>query len=415
MKTLCTFCLICLFFSACTERKVCNGLNFPMRTKIAKIGDGCIIDLQDKVGSGFDDGEAYVLNFLKPKVAFEEELEFSKTTHASLKEYIVGGSEDRKVKTIFEKMLHFTSEARYNSHLNIFVVNERELNAFSVPGGNIYVFSKMVNEFTDDELAYVIGHEIGHLENLHLLENVQKINLLGDYSKWYDFLGDPLTQKDEKEADYAGVYLAHKAGYDPRAALTVLKKIDNATRVFKIPKILCSHPPAKERIRCLDAYLDQVERRTKKSPICSIFISLPKFILEEYPSILYSGALLVFAFLYAFFSYKRTKSFQMFFVSVALLIIWYIICSKKFMIDNDQIARGNPNDGVSNILIRRFPKKTSASSDILGKLAPNHFAKIILKGPADKIENQDGFWYLIENGEGVIGWSFSSKLLIKNK
>lgn len=384
-----------------------------MRTKIAQIGNGCIIDLQDKVGSGFDDGEAYVLNILQPQVSFAEELEFAESTHKSVKEYLIEGSRQKRVQKVFERMIPFTSEKRYNSQLNIYVLNERELNAFSVPGGNIYMFSKMVDEFSDDELAYVIGHEIGHLENLHLLENVQKVKLLGEYSKWYDLIGNPLTQKDEKEADYAGVYLAHKAGYDPRAALTALKKIDNATRTFKIPKILCSHPPAKERIRCLDAYLDQVDRRTKKSPICSVFVPITKFVWTEFPYVFYSGAVFSIFFLFTVLFQRRTVSRRLFYVSLSLMLIWLFYFWNKFSPSDNLIARGNPDDGVSNVVIRRFPRRTAEEADKLGKLAPNHFAKVILKGREDKIDHQEGNWYLIKNGEGVIGWSFSSKLTIE--
>ena len=64
-----------------------------------------------------------------------------------------------------------------------FVVNSKEINALSIPGGYIYVTTALMNLANDDELASVVGHEIGHVTARHGLKSVKHAQALGQVAQ----------------------------------------------------------------------------------------------------------------------------------------------------------------------------------------------------------------------------------------
>lgn len=119
------------------------------------------------------------------------------------------------------------------------VVTSRQVNAWSMLGGKIVVFSGMLNlDLTDDELAAVLGHEIGHSLREHAREVL------------------PDRQRAEMEADIIGVELAARAGYDPRAALTLWLKLAAATEASS--SWLSTHPSNEIRLQDLDQIMVKV-------------------------------------------------------------------------------------------------------------------------------------------------------------
>jgi predicted Zn-dependent protease len=149
------------------------------------------------------------------------------------------------------------------------VIDSKEINAWCMPGGKIAVFSGLIDQLklTDDELAAVIGHEISHALREHALERkprvlaaqVGTIGLqLGGAALGYEVppelansmsmaaLALPNSREQESEADRMGLELAARAGFDPRAAVTLWQKMGQAGGSAP-PKILSSHPPSAER------------------------------------------------------------------------------------------------------------------------------------------------------------------------
>ena len=112
-----------------------------------------------------------------------------------------------------------------------------EINAFSLPGGRVYVSSKMVAAFkSEDELAAVLAHEIGHIvthqaaiEMTALLRKNLKVTQLGDradvFRKFHELQSTPVndsgsgqtSEKDQDVADRVGLYALTRAGYQPSA------------------------------------------------------------------------------------------------------------------------------------------------------------------------------------------------------
>jgi beta-barrel assembly-enhancing protease len=115
------------------------------------------------------------------------------------------------------------------------VVESPEVNAFALPGGNVFVTTGMLGFVESEaELAFVLGHEIAHVDQRHAIEAlVTRIAMerigLGDVGRLAEL---PLVlvrggyrKYQELEADVAGLHLATAAGYDPAAAVVPFRRL----------------------------------------------------------------------------------------------------------------------------------------------------------------------------------------------
>jgi predicted Zn-dependent protease len=154
-----------------------------------------------------------------------------------------------------------------------FVLNSPEINAFAVPGGKVFLNSGLILIVeSEDELAGVIAHEIGHVAARHISKRSEKatplsLAMLGALLLGI-FLGGKAasavatttmaatetvmlkySRDDEEEADHLGLKYMEKIGYDRKALISILKKI---RRVYgpasgDPPVYLMTHPAAEER------------------------------------------------------------------------------------------------------------------------------------------------------------------------
>lgn len=142
----------------------------------------------------------------------------------------------------------------------------KTLNAFSVAGGHLYVTSKMVDwTESEDELAFVIAHEIAHIDNRHSIRKVQKMVLGHTLFDSYGYgeiaanlgllISAPFGQIDEYDADRGGATLTAKAGYNPRKGLRFFEKMGEKESYALMEKVIRTHPYSKERLNCLDDYI----------------------------------------------------------------------------------------------------------------------------------------------------------------
>ena len=160
----------------------------------------------------------------------------------------------------------------------VHVLTSDEINAWCMPGGKIAVYTGLINKIkpTDDELAAVLGHEISHALREHARERVSQqmatslglqVLSIATGSDAASDLGGQLTsvmftlpnsRTHETEADRMGVELAARAGFDPRAAVTLWQKMGAADSGNAPPEILSTHPSAASRITDLQAAAQQV-------------------------------------------------------------------------------------------------------------------------------------------------------------
>jgi predicted Zn-dependent protease len=163
----------------------------------------------------------------------------------------------------------------YTFHL----VDNARHNAWAAPGGHIYVTTGLLTFVQSDaELAAVLGHEIGHVDDRHCIERYQYALRLkkvgaGDVGSLVDFMREipriGYSKYEELEADATGLRLMSEAGYPPEAAPAVLERLASAngeTAATRAPNAVveagqaavgaigsygASHPDATERARRL--------------------------------------------------------------------------------------------------------------------------------------------------------------------
>ena len=154
----------------------------------------------------------------------------------------------------------------------------KTVNAWAMAGGKMALYSGLVTQLdaTDDELAQVLGHEIGHALAKHSAEQmsvamastigVAAVGVAAD-RKGLALTGaalaaalavqKPNSRAAESEADRIGIELAAKAGYDPRAAITLWQKMAKVGGKGP-PEFLSTHPSPENREKKLAEFVPQM-------------------------------------------------------------------------------------------------------------------------------------------------------------
>ncbi len=159
----------------------------------------------------------------------------------------------------------------------VVVINSPNINAFCMPGGKIAFFTGILEklQLTDDEVAMIMGHEMAHALREHARERAVKTQLtqlssrvigailLGEQgevvgSQAGNLLNLKFGRDDESEADALGLVLAARAGYDPRAGVTLWRKMSAQSAGKAPPQWLSTHPAGQARISDIEARLPRV-------------------------------------------------------------------------------------------------------------------------------------------------------------
>jgi predicted Zn-dependent protease len=167
------------------------------------------------------------------------------------------------------------------------IADDKQANAFALPGGKVAVYTGML-PITGDEagLAAVLGHEIGHVLARHGGERlsqqmgvqtatqvlagmassnpatVQLVSAaLGAGASVGVLL--PWSRQQESEADHLGLILMAKAGYDPRGALDMWRRMAEAAKGQRPPEFLSTHPSEATRIQQIEGWLPEALQHYK--------------------------------------------------------------------------------------------------------------------------------------------------------
>jgi len=169
------------------------------------------------------------------------------------------------------------------------LITSKTVNAFCMPGGKIAFFTGILDslQLTDDEIATIMGHEIGHalLEHGRARMSQQVLKSVGISVAAAVFnLGQissellaqaanlavslPYARQQESDADLVGLELAARAGHDPRAAISVWQKMARLSQSRaqagakgasgQPPQFLSTHPSHATRIHEIEANLPKV-------------------------------------------------------------------------------------------------------------------------------------------------------------
>ncbi|MES2581793.1 MAG: M48 family metallopeptidase [Pseudomonadota bacterium] len=162
------------------------------------------------------------------------------------------------------------------------LIGSTQINAYCMPGGKIAFYTGILDklQLTEDEIAMVMGHEIAHALREHARERMGKsaathgiARLAGALASSYFGIDSRITdgiasgganlltlefsREDESEADLVGMELAARAGFDPRAGVTLWQKMGAASKGAP-PQWLSTHPAGTRRIADIQANLPKV-------------------------------------------------------------------------------------------------------------------------------------------------------------
>ena len=167
-----------------------------------------------------------------------------------------------------------------------------EVNAYSAPGGYIFVSRGLLRELKSEaELACILGHELGHIVHKHVIKEVRKSHLWQAGAKlaiagteltaeeeeflegltdvaWDTLVVKGFSKQDEYQADREGVWLASQLGYDPSGLVTFLKRLQKVENKpgEKLKIFFSTHPRPSLRIKQLEKFMKKkgLKPRPKK-------------------------------------------------------------------------------------------------------------------------------------------------------
>ncbi len=205
-------------------------------------------------------------------ISVEEEWELGEQFEAELAEEL-DPYKDPMITEMGQRIVAETRKA--DLPWRFYVVEDESINAFNVPGGLVYVHSGLIEQVSDEEVAAVIGHEIGHGVARHgtqrmtqqyglaiiagavlgedpgvISEIVAQIVAGGAISQF--------SQSQEFGADELGVRFMHDAGYDANGMVALLERFIDMrdTDPGRMQQFFATHPSAEERLQRVRQQVD---------------------------------------------------------------------------------------------------------------------------------------------------------------
>ena len=199
---------------------------------------------------------------------------------------------NRYINVLGDSIARLTSRGELD--WQFFIVDSKEVNAFAIPGGFVYVNRGLIERADHmDEIAGVLGHEIGHVVKRHTVKQMQKgekANVLvtlgcvltsicnsGAGQQAINVAGGALFAKfsrtDEKEADDVGFDNVVRAGISPVGMVTMFQKLldERKRRPAGVDAWFATHPLEEDRIADIQSRINtippaQLARLTTDTP-----------------------------------------------------------------------------------------------------------------------------------------------------
>lgn len=188
------------------------------------------------------------------------------------------------VKKVGEKLVEQTDAGKSPYDFDFHVLSDDQtINAFALPGGQIFITNGLLKRLeTEEQLAGVLGHEIGHVIGRHSAEHISKAKLTQDLTgaaviATYD-PGDPSSRSsaavaalignlvnmkfgrdDELEADRMGVKYMASSHYDPKAMIEVMKILSEAGGSRQQVEFFSTHPNPENRIEQIERAIEEYQ------------------------------------------------------------------------------------------------------------------------------------------------------------
>lgn len=243
-------------------------------------------------------------------VSLKDEKEMGRKFHVALRASMpfVDDPEARKyVEEVVAKLVKAMPPQPFEFHPS--VIRHNSLNAFAIPGGNVYVFTGMLmNLNSEDELAGVLAHELAHVTQRHVAARMERAQAFTLGSLLVAIAGIALggpagaaaavtatgasqsamlnySRLDESEADNIGLQYLTKAGYSPWGMVGGFKILrqKNWLSGVNVPTYLSTHPAIGDRVNSLSARIAALPENLKnRKPTTSRFNRVKTLLWARY-------------------------------------------------------------------------------------------------------------------------------------
>lgn len=208
-------------------------------------------------------------------ISTDTEVSMGQSFDAQLrKQYAVSQDQAKVVRLqrIGERLAQISDRQDYQYHFVLIAKNE--MNAFTTPGGYIYFFEGLFDKMSsDDEIAAVLAHEIGHCAARHTVKKFQAAlgydfvarlvlsSIASDTARQLASISSGLIanvamsaygRQDEYEADKLGIKYMRLAGYNLDAMIRTFEILKDNSKGPEMPTILRTHPHLDDRIKAIE-------------------------------------------------------------------------------------------------------------------------------------------------------------------
>jgi beta-barrel assembly-enhancing protease len=194
---------------------------------------------------------------------------------------VQGTQYDAKVREVGQRLVQSTdaSQTAYKGNFNFHLLADQQtVNAFALPGGQIFITAALLSQLeNEDQLAGVLGHEIGHVVARHSAEKLAQMELAQGLTgavtmATYDpsnpsggYLAQTVAnmlqlkygRNQELQSDDLGVRFMLQAGYDPEQLVGVMEILKRASGGQRVPEFQSSHPDPENRKEHIRAAIEK--------------------------------------------------------------------------------------------------------------------------------------------------------------
>ncbi len=249
----------------------------------AVVGGCAGANLPGKPGEGVNVGESSSLRKLVPAKQLEAsaDAQYRQLVSKGKTQGVLAPDSDVQLKRLRKIVARITPYApRFNGRASqwnweVNLIRSPQINAFCMPGGKIAFYDGILSKLklSDDEGGVVMGHEIAHALREHAREQIAKKGLTNAGASILSsvvggttgsliksgagLLSLKYSRDDETDADLVGLELAARAGFDPRAGITLWQKMSTAAKGAPM-EWLSTHPAGNTRIATIEKNLPAV-------------------------------------------------------------------------------------------------------------------------------------------------------------
>jgi predicted Zn-dependent protease len=195
---------------------------------------------------------------------------------------------NEEMRSALEKLGDKIALASHRNYLDyhFYIVDSEVINAFALPGGHVFVNSGLLEKLDEDQVAFVMAHEIAHICSRHALKKFEanlgytlltipliiaskQADTKKSLDQIYSLIALGYSRGDELQSDTLALKYAKDSGYDPRAALEVFeifKVEEKKGGASSVPVYLRTHPVPQVRIDNVHKVLKEWQEKEKAAP-----------------------------------------------------------------------------------------------------------------------------------------------------